>query len=81
MREALQPLKHSIKPGIYKHYSGSLYKVFGTGRHSETLEELVFYRDLDKPELLWARPAAMFLEVVEYNGKITDRFTFVRENK
>lgn len=81
MKEALQPLKHPIKPGIYKHYSGSLYEILGTGRHSETLEELVFYRDLDKPELLWARPAAMFLEVVEYNGTITDRFTFIKEKK
>ena len=77
MREALRPLQHNVKPGMYRHYSGSLYEVIGTARHSETLEELVVYRDVNKPELLWTRPAAMFLEITDYNGSPTQRFTLI----
>ena len=36
--------KASIKPGRYRHYKGSVYTVIGTARHSETLEEVVVYR-------------------------------------
>ena len=68
-----------VKPGKYRHYKGNLYEVIGIGRHSETLEELVFYRALyDSPEFgpnaLWARPKAMFLEKVRVNGKEVPRF-------
>lgn len=65
--------------GIYKHYKGNLYEVIGIGHHTETLEELVFYRALyDSHEFgknaLWVRPLAMFLELVEINGKKVPRF-------
>lgn len=78
MKETLKPLQHPIKQGIYRHYSGNLYEVIGTARHSETLEELIIYKDVHKPELLWARPAAMFLEIVTYNDTPIQRFTFVK---
>ena len=35
---------NQIKPGRYRHYKGNEYTVFGTAQHSETLEELVLYR-------------------------------------
>ena len=49
----------------HEHYKGGLNRVLGTGRHSETLEELVFYEQLwPKERSLWARPAAMFNETL-----------------
>jgi len=72
----------TIVPGIYQHYKGNRYQVIGTARHSETLEELVIYKALYTSEdfgknALWARPAKMFLETVELNGKKIPRFTFL----
>ena len=34
----------NISPGRYRHYKGQEYTVLGVARHSETLEELVVYR-------------------------------------
>lgn len=70
-----------VAPGIYKHYKGNLYEVIGVGRHSETKEELVFYRGLnDSPEFgprpLWVRPLASFLETLP-----DGRPRFAREEK
>ena len=63
------------KVGKYKHYKGPEYEVIGEARHSETLEELVVYRD-GKGEL-WVRPLKMFSEEVEVNGKKIPRFKYI----
>lgn len=72
---------NSIKLGIYKHYKGNLYKVIGTGRHSETLEEFVVYMALYENEFgknsIWLRPKSMFLEEIEFNGNKMLRFTYI----
>mgnify|MGYP000918150413 CR=1 FL=1 len=71
-----------IKPGIYKHSKkGNLYRVMGTAAHSETLEPLVVYEaQYDNPvSKLWVRPAAMFEDLVEVDGKKVPRFVFVKE--
>lgn len=67
--------------GIYQHYKGNLYRVIGVGKHSETLEDLVFYEALyDNPKSkLWVRPLGMFNEVVETPEGKKLRFTFIRE--
>ncbi len=70
-----------IKEGIYKHYKGNNYQVIGTAHHSETLEEVVVYKALyDHKEYgkdaLWVRPAKMFVEKIEKNGKVLNRFSF-----
>ena len=57
-----------IKPGKYLHFKGNEYEVIGTATHSETLEEVVIYRALYGDGGLWARPAAMWNEIVEHNG-------------
>ena len=68
-----------MKPGIYKHYKGNLYKVTGTARHSETMEEMVVYQALYGEMGLWVRPLAMFNETVEIEGKQVKRFEFQSE--
>lgn len=63
-----------IRPGRYRHYKGNEYTVLGLARHSETLEELVVYRQEYGDHGLWVRPASMFLETVELEGKKVPRF-------
>lgn len=64
----------SLSPGIYRHFKGILYEVYGVGKHSETLEELVFYRKLTDDYSCWIRPVGMFLEHVERDGYTGPRF-------
>ncbi|MBU1126197.1 DUF1653 domain-containing protein, partial [Patescibacteria group bacterium] len=61
-----------------KHFKGQTYEVIDTAKHSETLEELVIYRNVENGEM-WARPVAMFEETVEANGQEFLRFSFLRE--
>lgn len=73
-----------IKPGKYQHYKGNFYEVIGEGRHSETLEEMVVYRALYEDSQfgknqIWVRPKNMFLEQVEYEGKLVPHFKFLDE--
>jgi hypothetical protein len=76
-------MTEKIKLGIYKHYkTGNLYRVIGVGKHSETLEDLVFYEALYENEIskLWSRPLAMFAEeIVALDGTKKKRFEFVGE--
>lgn len=66
-----------IKPGRYRHFKGKEYEVLGTARHSETLEEMVVYRALYGEHGLWVRPAAMWNETVERDGRTFQRFTLI----
>lgn len=71
-----------MKLGIYKHSKkGTEYKVHFVAKHSETLEDMVIYEALYENKLskFWARPASMFEEIVEVEGKQMPRFVFVRE--
>ena len=61
-------------PGVYRHYKGQRYRVLGTARHSETLEELVVYQALYGERGLWVRPASMFAETIELDGEPIARF-------
>lgn len=63
-----------IKPGLYRHYKGNLYRVLSLARHSETCEELVVYIDVSDPEKVWVRPAGMWNETVLVNGVQMPRF-------
>jgi len=66
-----------IKKGIYRHYKGGRYEVIGIARHSETLEEMVVYRALYGEGGLWVRPASMWNETLERDGKTYQRFTYI----
>ena len=64
-----------IKPGRYRHFKGNEYEVIGIAKHSETTEEMVVYRALYGEHGLWVRPASMWNETVERDGKTYKRFT------
>ena len=66
-----------IKPGIYQHLKGNLYRVLYVARHSETLEPMVVYQALYGDGGLWVRPAAMWNEQVSRDDYSGPRFIFV----
>lgn len=70
-----------FKKGIYKHYKGNYYELIGVGKHSETLEEVVIYKALYGEHGLWARPASMWNEMVEVDGKFVPRFQFIEDGR
>ena len=71
----------TLKKGIYEHYKGKFYEVYGIARHSETLEEFVLYKALYKTKFgkhsLWVRPKKMFLEKVILGNQKVPRFRFL----
>ena len=70
-----------IKPGRYRHFKGREYEVIGVAKHSETLEEMVVYRQLYGEHGLWVRPASMWEETVERDGKTYKRFTHIGDEE
>lgn len=72
----LPPLPE-VRPGQYRHYKGNDYRVVGVARHTETEEPVVVYQALYSERGLWVRPAAMFLETVECEGRRVPRFARV----
>jgi len=70
-----------LKTGIYKHYKGNLYEVYHTAQHSETEEWMVVYKALYGEQGIWVRPYDMFVEQVEVNGEVIERFAYVGESQ
>ncbi len=68
-----------IKKGKYRHYKGNEYTVLYIGKHSETLEEMVVYQAMYGDHGIWVRPASMWNESVEKDGKIYRRFEYIEE--
>jgi len=64
-----------IPLGIYRHFKGGRYEVIAIAKHSETLEDMVVYRALYGEGDVWVRPASMWLEQVQRDGKTYQRFT------
>ncbi|MGI6269207.1 MAG: DUF1653 domain-containing protein [Candidatus Howiella sp.] len=64
----------NIRPGKYRHFKGNEYEVLFVARHSETMEEMVVYRALYGERAVWVRPAAMWNEIVEKDGRSLPRF-------
>ncbi|MDD2956092.1 MAG: DUF1653 domain-containing protein [Oscillospiraceae bacterium] len=63
-----------VEPGRYRHFKGREYRVLGMATHSETLEPMVVYQALYGEHGVWVRPAAMWNETVERDGKTFLRF-------
>lgn len=72
-------MQDAIRPGRYRHFKGKEYEVVGVATHSETLEPVVVYRALYGDGALWVRPASMWAETVERDGKAMPRFTYLGE--
>jgi hypothetical protein len=68
-----------IKIGRYRHFKGNEYEVLYLAKHSETLEPIVVYRALYGEHGVWVRPARMWNETVERDGKTFLRFTHIGE--
>ena len=66
-----------MNEGRYRHFKGKEYVVLGVAKHSETLEEMVVYRQDYDEHGLWVRPKGMFLESVEIEGKTMPRFQYI----
>lgn len=68
-----------IKPGLYRHFKGNMYRVICGAKHSETMEDMVVYQALYGDMGIWVRPAKMFYETVTRDGKTFPRFEFIEE--
>lgn len=68
-----------IRVGKYRHFKGNEYRVLYTATHSETLEEYVVYQALYGEGGIWVRPASMWNETVERDGKTFKRFEYMGE--
>lgn len=70
-----------IKVGKYRHFKGNEYEVIALATHSETGERMVVYRALYGNGGVWVRPADMWNESVERDGKTYKRFTYIGEEE
>ena len=68
-----------LKKGFYKHFKGNIYELLDIAKNSETLEDMVIYRACYDEKDLWVRPACMWDEEVEKDGKAFKRFTYIGE--
>lgn len=66
-----------IKKGKYRHFKGNEYEVIDIARHSESGEEMVVYKALYGDGGLWVRPADMWNETIERDGRVFKRFEFI----
>ncbi|MCQ2413146.1 MAG: DUF1653 domain-containing protein [Sphaerochaetaceae bacterium] len=73
----LKPLDIDLKPGLYRHFKGNRYRLLYVARHSETLEPMVVYQALYGERGIWVRPASMWSETVEREGKTYTRFEYL----
>ncbi|MDD2451724.1 DUF1653 domain-containing protein [Sulfurovum sp.] len=67
----------TLKKGRYRHYKGNEYEVLDIARHSETEEWMVVYRTCYGDRSLWVRPYGMFVEKVEIDGNMVERFAYI----
>lgn len=58
----------------FVHFKGKRYRLEGFATHTETQEEMVVYRALYGERGLWVRPARMFFENIERDGRRMKRF-------
>ena len=69
----------NIKLGKYRNFKGNEYEVIAIAKHSETLEEMVVYKALYGDGDIWVRPAKMWDETIERDGKTFKRFEYIGE--
>lgn len=69
----------TLRPGRYRHFKGKEYELLFVATHSETREPMVVYRALYGERGVWVRPAAMWSEMIERDGRTVRRFTYIGE--
>lgn len=67
----------TLRPGRYRHFKGKEYELLFLATHSETLEPMVVYRALYGERGIWVRPAVMWDEEIERDGRTVRRFTYI----
>ena len=67
-----------LQPGLYRHYKGPEYRVFGVARHSEEEQQVVVYQALYGDYGLWVRPLEMFCSSIEVDGERVPRFALIQ---
>ena len=66
-----------FRPGRYRHFKGNEYRLICLAKNSETMEYMVVYQALYGENGIWVRPAAMWNETVERDGKMYKRFEYI----
>lgn len=70
--------------GIYRHYSGKMYKIVAIANDSEdpSLKRVVYQGLYTCPTFgknpIWVRPEIMFAESIVVNGLLQERFALVK---
>jgi hypothetical protein len=77
-QKIFKELSMQLQPGLYRHYKGPEYRVFGVAQHSETEQPMVVYQALYGEFGLWVRPLEMFCESVEVDGEMVPRFALIQ---
>jgi len=68
-----------VELGHYRHFKGQVYEVIAIGKHTETLEDMVVYKALSGNQDIWVRPASMWIDTIDRDGKIFVRFEKIEE--
>ena len=65
--------------GLYRHFKGGTYEVFGVCHWQKTNQDFVLYKPLYNDTGLWIRLYSMFFSKVAIDGKLEDRFAFMEK--
>ena len=57
-------MRMPIKGKIYKHFKGNLYEILAIAKHTETMEDMVVYKEAEG-EAVYVRPLGMFVSKVD----------------
>ena len=63
----------------FVHFKGGRYRLLGFARFSEGEELMVVYQTLYGEAGMWVRPAKMFFETIERDGRTMKRFEPVED--
>lgn len=61
--------------GVYRHYKGGTYLVFGESTSTVDKSKVIFYKDIFETDLnMWHRPSEEFFGMVEVEDEMIPRF-------